>query len=94
MWLLIPGAILLLMGGVMPTALAPVYRGWMLLAEGLGWVNTRVILGVVFYTVFTPVGLVMRLFQRDPLRRRYEPLAPTYRVMRSARRSDHMRHQF
>jgi len=93
-WLLVPGTILLLAGGVMPTALAPAYRAWMWLADVLGWINTRVILGVVFFVVFTPVGLVMRLLRHDPLRRRYEPLASTYRLTRSARRGDHMRRQF
>jgi Saxitoxin biosynthesis operon protein SxtJ len=93
-WLLVPGAVLMLAGVIIPTALAPAYRAWMWLADVLGWINTRVILGVVFYAVFTPVGFVMRLLRHDPLRRSYEPLASTYRVVRSARRGDHMRRQF
>jgi hypothetical protein len=93
-WLLVVGAVLMLAGGIMPAALAPAYRAWMWLADVLGWINTRVILGVVFYAVFTPVGLVMRFLRHDPLRRRYEPLASTYRVVRDARRGDHMRRQF
>jgi hypothetical protein len=84
----------MLAGGIMPTALVPAYRAWMWLADVLGWINTRVILGVVFYAVFTPVGFVMRLLRHDPLRRRYEPLASTYRVVRNARHGDHMRRQF
>ena len=50
-----------------PAALAPVYRVWMRLAEVLGWINTRVLLIVIFYLVVTPIGLMMRIFRRSPL---------------------------
>ena len=50
-----------------PKGLLPLYRPWMKLAEGLGWLNTRIILIVVFYLVVTPIGLVLRLFRRSPL---------------------------
>lgn len=47
--------------------LAPVYRGWMRFGEALAWVNTRVLLTLVFFLVVTPIGLVMRLFRRSPM---------------------------
>ncbi|MGZ5492184.1 MAG: SxtJ family membrane protein [Thermoanaerobaculia bacterium] len=50
-----------------PTTLAPVYRWWMRLAEILGWINTRIILVIIFFLVVTPVGLLMRLLRRNPL---------------------------
>lgn len=65
------GALLLVPGLVAPALLAPVERLWMRFAEGLGWVNTRIILGVLFYGVVTPVGWVLRRF-RDPLDRRLD----------------------
>jgi saxitoxin biosynthesis operon SxtJ-like protein len=52
-----------------PSALAPIYRAWMKFAEALGWVNTRVLLILIFYLVVTPIGLIMRLFGRSPLPR-------------------------
>ena len=42
----------------------------MKLAEAMGFVMTRVILGVVFFLFVTPIGLVRRLFGGDPLGRR------------------------
>ena len=64
----------LLVGSLsVPRLMRPVYDGWMMFAHGLGWVNTRMILVVIFYVVFTPVGLVMRLFGKDPLGLRFEP---------------------
>lgn len=62
------GALLLAPGLVAPALLAPVQRVWMAAADAMGRFNTRVILGLLFYVVFTPLGAVMRLF-RDPLTR-------------------------
>jgi len=61
-------ALLLVPGLVAPTTLAPVQRAWMTFAAGLAFLNTRIILGVLFYLVLTPVGLVLRLFH-DPVNR-------------------------
>jgi len=52
---------------IAPVMLAPVYRWWMRFAEILGWINTRILLILIFYLVVTPLGLVMRLFRRPPL---------------------------
>ena len=52
---------------VSPGSLSFVYRWWMRFAEALGWINTRVLLVIIFYLVVTPIGLVMRLFRRSPL---------------------------
>jgi hypothetical protein len=39
----------------------------MAFGEALGWLNTRIILTVVFFLVVTPIGVVMRLFGRSPM---------------------------
>ncbi|MFQ5847549.1 MAG: SxtJ family membrane protein [Candidatus Methylomirabilales bacterium] len=53
-----------------PGLLGPVHRVWMRGAHALGEFNTRVLLGLVYYLVITPMGVVMRLLGRDPLDRR------------------------
>jgi hypothetical protein len=60
-------AALLLGAAIAPALLRPVYRGWMRLGEVLGWVNTRIILTLIFFLVVTPIGLLMRLFGRSPI---------------------------
>jgi hypothetical protein len=60
-------AALLLGAAIAPSLLRPVYRGWMRLGEVLGWVNTRIILTLIFFLVVTPIGLLMRLFGRSPI---------------------------
>jgi hypothetical protein len=51
----------------------PIYLGWVYATFPIGYVLSHLILGAVFYLVFTPVGLVMRLFGYDPMRRKMEP---------------------
>ncbi len=60
-------AVLLIATVVAPSLLKPVYRGWMRLGEALGWVNTRILLTLIFFLVVTPIGLLMRLFGRSPM---------------------------
>jgi len=53
---------------VIPKYLVAVERAWMRLAELMSAVTTPVILGIVYYVVFTPIGFVMRLAGRRPMR--------------------------
>ena len=62
--------------------LAPLNRAWMKLGELLGRVVSPIVLGVIFFAVFTPVGIVMRLAGRDAMKRRWEPAAKSYWVKR------------
>ena len=62
-------AVLLFVPGLIaPGVLGPVHRAWMSFAGALAYVNTRIILGVLFYLILTPVGFVLRLFH-DPVNR-------------------------
>jgi hypothetical protein len=61
-----------------PVLLKPIYIIWMRLGFVLGWVNTRVILFVMFYLIFFPVGLVMKLLRNDPLLRRIDKKTSSY----------------
>lgn len=53
-----------------PMLLAPVYVVWMKLAFLLGWVNSRILLCVIFFLIITPIALIARIFNRDALDRR------------------------
>ncbi len=77
-WLGGIGGALVALGLLAPALLRPLYRVWMALAVVLGFVMTRVILTLVFYLVLTPIGLLLRLFGKDPLHRRLDPNAPSY----------------
>ena len=51
-----------------PILLLYPYRAWMNLGHILGWLNSRIILGLVFSIVLQPIALIMRILGHDPLR--------------------------
>jgi hypothetical protein len=79
-WPWIVAGILWLPALFMPNSLRPVYTVWMRIGHAIGWVNTRIILGLVFYIVVLPMGLIMRMFGKDPMARKYDKAASSYRV--------------
>ena len=88
------GAALLALGIAAPALLRKPYQLWMQLATVLGWINTRLILGIVFCIVFTPVALIMRLIGKDPMSRLFSSGVDTYRVLCQPRSATHMKRQF
>ncbi len=69
-------------GLVLPIILRPFFILWMSLAAVMGFIMTRVILSLVFYLIFTPVGLVLRLLRKDLLNRKIEPDRQSYWELR------------
>ena len=94
LWALALTVLLVLPALVAPRILKPVHRAWMAAGEMLAWINTRILLGVVFYGVVTPLGLVMRLTGRDPMRRAFERTGESYRIRCAPRPATHMMRQF
>jgi len=94
MWALVLSAALIVTALLAPMLLKPFHRVWMRIGEMLGWVNSRIILGVVYYLVMLPIGFVRRFAGSDPMRRRFDSTAATYKVSRSQRPASHMRHQY
>ena len=79
-WPWILGGVLGTWALVAPATLKRIYRAWMKFGLLLSKITTPIVLGVVFFLVIFPIGLGMRLFGRDPLARRFDDGATTYRV--------------
>ena len=94
MWALILGLVLSAMALVCPPALKPFHRAWMTIGETLGWLHSRIMLSVVYYAMIVPVGLARRLLGNDPMRRKFERDAVTYKIARTQRPPSHMRRQY
>lgn len=60
-------AALLIAAVVMPSRLAPIERAWMSLAHAISRVTTPIFLGLVYFAVLTPAGLLRRTIGRSPL---------------------------
>ena len=67
-WTLWIGLPILILGLIKPNLLYYPYKAWMALGHILGWVNSRIILGLIFILVLMPISFIMRLFGYDPLK--------------------------
>ncbi|MDH4153576.1 MAG: SxtJ family membrane protein [Nitrospira sp.] len=94
LWAMLLGSLLIGPGGVRPQSLTPVHRGWMQVGHVLGAINTKRILGILYYGLITPMELAMRFMGKDSMHRALAKDAITYRVVRASRPHQHMRNQF
>jgi len=77
-----------------PLALRPVSKAWLTVGHWLGWFNTRVILGLMYYTIFFITGLAMRLMGKDPMARKLDGSIESYRVKSCIRSKNHVERPF
>lgn len=77
-WWFGASALTLLVTLAIPSILTPFNRAWMKLAEVLNRIMSPVILGIIFFGVFTPMALVMRLAGRDVLYRKFDKTCASY----------------
>ena len=75
---LVCGITLFLTSIAIPSVLKPVYWIWMIFATILGWFMTRVILSLLFYVVFTLIGLTLRIFGKQFLELRWDKSKESY----------------
>jgi hypothetical protein len=79
-----------------PQRLAVLNKLWLRFGLALSAVVSPIVLGLLFYTTLLPVGLLMRVFKKDPLRLRPDRTAKTYWIRRepTGAAADSMKHQF
>lgn len=80
LWPWLVAAVLSTWALLAPHTLNPVYQAWMRLALLISRVTTPLVLGIVFFLVFLPVGILMKLVGHDPMRRKLDALATSYRT--------------
>ena len=66
------------LGLAWPRRIKPVFVAWMAVALPIGWIVSRVTLGVLFYGLFTPVAWTLRLKGRDELGLKQQPEVTSY----------------
>ena len=77
-WAFAPGAAMAIAAAFSPRLFRGPKRAWLFFGDRLSLIANPVILGVLFFGVITPVGLLMRAIGRDPLRLKARPGLPTY----------------
>jgi hypothetical protein len=93
-WAAVVGGPLVVVALIRPLVLRPLYRVWMAVGQAMGWVNTRVVLTLLFYGVLVPIGWTARVLGRDALRLSPQSSRGSYRVHRTPRPVTHVHHQF
>ena len=73
-------AVIVVVYYAVPSLQKKIYLGWIYAVYPIGFVLSHVIMGVVYYLVVSPVGLMMKLVGRDPLARSLDKGAKTYWV--------------
>jgi hypothetical protein len=79
-WPWIPAGFFWLAAAFTPKVLRPVFRAWMMLAMMINAVVTRVVLGIVYYLLVSPMGMAMRLMGKDPMTRQWMAARRSYRI--------------
>ena len=70
---------------VAPLLRRPILVGWMYAALPIGWTVSHLMMGVVYFAVVTPIGLLSRLVRGDTLHRRLDRNARSYWIERPRR---------
>ena len=84
-WIWLISAAIVAIYYVVPPLRKPIFVAWLAAVFPIGWIVSHVLLSVVFYLVVLPIGLLLRLFGYDALKRRLEPEAESYWIEREAR---------
>jgi hypothetical protein len=93
-WIAAVAAFFLLPALIFPKSLLWVHKGWMAVGHVMGWINTRIILGAVFYVIVTPIGIFRSWMGKDPMGRKLRPDLDTYRIVRKTRPASHLTRQY
>ena len=86
-WTLYFGIIFISLSIIKPLSLTYFYKAWMKLGLILGWINSRLILGLVFFLILFPISLFMKLWSYDPLRIR-KNITKSYRENKKGHKID------
>lgn len=84
-WPIVIAAILLAQGLLYPPSLIPVQTLWMKIGGALGWINTRLILAIVFFILLTPIGWLQRVRGKLNYKTGFDKNATTYKIPRTQR---------
>ena len=92
-WTVIISLVFLILGLMNSKLLTPLNKLWFKFGMILGAIVVPVVMGVVFFLVVTPIGLVMKIMGRDLLNKKYDKKKRTYWIKRDTPIGT-MKHQF
>lgn len=81
-WSLILASLFLILSLIQPKILHPLNQVWTRFGLLLHKIVSPVVMSVLFFLTVVPIGLLMRLFGKDPLKLRFDPQAKSYWIIR------------
>ena len=81
-WPAIISLIFLILGLMNSKLLTPLNKLWFKFGMILGAIIAPIVMGVIFFLVITPIGLIMRIMGKDLLKKRYDKKKETYWIKR------------
>ena len=87
-------SIFLLVTLIKSDALLPLNKLWMRFGFLLGMIVSPIILGIIFFGLFTPIAILMRLSGRDELRLKFSPKMSYWITRSEPIKSDSFKHQY
>jgi len=88
LWLVYLAAVVFIFAVFFIKFFVPVFKTWMKIAHLIGKIISSLILGIFFYLIITPVGLIMKCFGRDPLSKAWDKSTDSYWIRRDPKFSD------
>jgi hypothetical protein len=85
-------SVIALLGLAVPRAIRWVYVGWMIAVWPLGWTISHLLLAAIYFGVIMPIGWLLRLTGRDPMKKSWDQSATTYWVQRPSEPTDTRRY--
>ncbi|HIQ14730.1 MAG TPA: sxtJ [Leucothrix sp.] len=77
-----------------PQILKPVNEIWLKIGNVLGWINSRIILGIMFFALIFPIGLILKIFGKDSMNRKFNESLKSYRRNTKPRKKEHLDRPF
>ena len=93
-WALVVAAVFLAVAFLRPQVLRPLNRLWFKFGMLLSMIISPIVMGIIFFVTVTPIGLIRRIKNPDPLNQNFDPEAESYWITRDASSMTSMRKQF
>ncbi len=93
-WPFIVMAVFWVIAIVAPQILRPVNDIWVKVGNILGFINSRIILGVMFFLMIFPIGMLLKLLGKDSMDREFDKETNTYRKLSKVRNKEHLEKPF
>jgi hypothetical protein len=82
-WAIVPVVVAAIVAPIaycVPAVARGIFVGWMVAAFPIGWTVSHLLMGVIYYLLITPMGLIMRLCGRDSMGRKFDESRESYWV--------------